>query len=153
MALLNTFDSSTTTAVLARLEKLNSESTPEWGKMNAGQMLAHLNVAYDMVYNPENFKRPNWLLRKVISLMAKKQVVSDKPYPKNGSTAPDFLIKDEKDFNAEKAKLIENIKTTEAKGTTYFEGKESFSFGVLTIQEWSNLFYKHMDHHFTQFGV
>ena len=41
----------------------------------------------------------------------------------------------------------------EAEGAAAYEGKESASFGVLTAQEWSNQFYKHMDHHLTQFGV
>jgi len=38
-------------------------------------------------------------------------------------------------------------------GALYFEGRESLSFGKLTSKEWNNLFYKHIDHHFTQFGI
>ena len=34
-----------------------------------------------------------------------------------------------------------------------FEGKESNSFGPLTKGEWNNMFYKHLDHHLSQFGV
>ena len=47
--LLNTFDSSTTDSVLARLEKISANTQPLWGKMNVAQMLAHLNVAYDFL--------------------------------------------------------------------------------------------------------
>ena len=35
----------------------------------------------------------------------------------------------------------------------YFDGKESHSFGPLNKTEWNNMFYKHADHHLTQFGV
>ena len=35
----------------------------------------------------------------------------------------------------------------------YFNGKESHSFGILTVTEWNNSFYKHLDHHLNQFGV
>lgn len=45
------------------------------------------------------------------------------------------------------------IKQTEAKGAVYFEGRETPAFGVLTAKEWCTQFYKHIDHHFTQFGV
>jgi hypothetical protein len=48
MALLNTFDPKTTEKTFERLEKLNYMSKPQWGKMNSAQMLAHLNVAYDL---------------------------------------------------------------------------------------------------------
>ena len=37
---------------LARIENLTRETQPEWGVMNAAQMLAHLNVAYEFVYDP-----------------------------------------------------------------------------------------------------
>lgn len=152
MAILNTFDPKTTEATLQRLEKLNHTTTPQWGKMNVAQMLAHLNVAYDL----ENGKRPSkagFFGKIMLKLFVKGIVVSDKPYKKNSPTGPDFVIADERDFEKEKALLISNLKETEAKGAAHFDGKESVAFGKLTSKEWSNQFYKHIDHHFSQFGV
>jgi hypothetical protein len=80
-------------------------------------------------------------------------VVSEKPYKKNSHTAPEFIIADERDFEKEKSKFIDNVKQTEAHGAQYFEGRESSSFGAMTAKEWSTQFYKHINHHFTQFGV
>jgi hypothetical protein len=80
-------------------------------------------------------------------------VVSEKPYAKNGRTAPQFLIVDEKDFQTEKKILVDYIKKTQELGTTYFEGKESHSFGKLSSIEWNNSFFKHLNHHLEQFGV
>jgi hypothetical protein len=78
---------------------------------------------------------------------------NEKPYKKNSQTAPEFLVKADKDFNKEKQRLINYINKTQQLGENYFEGKESHSFGKLTSVEWNNMFYKHLDHHLTQFGV
>ncbi|MCH5683332.1 hypothetical protein LWM68_02995 [Niabella sp. W65] len=52
-----------------------------------------------------------------------------------------------------KKRLISYLIKTQELGGTYFEGKESHSFGALTQTEWNNMFAKHLDHHLTQFGV
>jgi len=146
------FDPANTEAMLTRLEGLSADTTPEWGKMNTGQMLAHLNVAYDIT----NGKIPasyNFFMRFMMKLFVKPIVVGRKPYAKNGQTAPVFIIEGERDFSAEKAKLIANMRATEAEGPAAYEGRESPSFGKLSSQEWSNMYWKHMNHHFTQFGV
>ncbi|WP_337994864.1 hypothetical protein [Polaribacter ponticola] len=49
--------------------------------------------------------------------------------------------------------MIGFILKTQELGADYFDGKESHSFGKLTEKEWNNTFYKHLDHHLTQFGV
>jgi hypothetical protein len=49
--------------------------------------------------------------------------------------------------------LINYIKRTADLGESHFDGKESRSFGKLNITEWNNMFYKHLDHHLSQFGV
>ncbi len=68
-------------------------------------------------------------------------------------TAPQFIIKDDKDFMSEKRRLIDYIKKTQELGEDYFHNKESDSFGRLSKTEWNNMFYKHLDHHLGQFGV
>jgi len=75
------------------------------------------------------------------------------PYPKNGRTAPQFIIKREKIFETEKERLINYIEKTSALGAAHFDNKESHSFGKLNKVEWNNMFYKHLDHHLRQFGV
>ena len=152
MTLLNTFDPKTTEAVFARLEKLNYMSKPQWGKMNVAQMLAHLNVTYDLAY--DRVQSPaNFFVKLMLKLLVKPLVTNDKPYKKNSHTAPVFIITNERDFEKEKSTFIDNVKKTEANGVAFFEGKISSSFGPMTAKEWSTQFYKHIDHHFTQFGV
>ncbi len=150
--MINLFDKYECEDAVKRINNLNIESQPLWGLMSVDQMLAHLNVAYDMAYT-KIYKRPNGLKKFFIKLLAKKAVVGPKPYPKNGRTAPDFVISDQRDFESEKAKLIKYMRTTQALGRDYFEGKDSHSLGILSSKEWNTLFAKHLDHHLNQFNV
>lgn len=148
----NIFEKPVTDELLARIESLKPDSQPIWGKMSVDQMLAHCAVAYEMAYTDKHPK-PNAVMRFLLKTFVKSGVVNEKPYPKNARTAPVFIIADRRDFENEKNQLIDYIKRTQELGASYFEGKESPSFGPMTAQEWNNLFYKHLDHHLTQFGV
>ncbi|TCI90666.1 DUF1569 domain-containing protein [Tenacibaculum sp. M341] len=148
----NIFTKEVTNEVIDRINSLTSQTQPTWGKMNVAQMMAHCSVAYEGVYTDKHAK-PNMFLKFILKSFIKKAVVSEKPYPKNGKTAPQFLITDERNFEEEKKKLIDYLLKTQELGESYFDGKESHSFGKLTKNEWNNLFYKHLDHHLTQFGV
>ena len=148
----NIFDKQVVNEPIERLEKLNSSTPQLWGKMNVSQMLAHLNVTYEMTY--ENIHpKPNFFLRFILKSFVKSKVVGDATYSKNGPTAPAFIISNDKDFQKEKGRLINYLHKTQELGASHFENKENLSFGVLSSKEWNNLFYKHIDHHFTQFGV
>ncbi|NDK55400.1 DUF1569 domain-containing protein [Pontibacter fetidus] len=148
----NVFIPETTDELIARIQMLTSDTKPLWGKMDVAQMLAHCSVTYEMVYE-EKYPRPNPFMKLLLKLLVKNYVVNEKPYKQNAHTAPQFIITSDKDFEAEIARLINYIRETQQLGTTHFEGKESISFGALTSQQWNNMFYKHLNHHLTQFGV
>ncbi|WP_298765216.1 DUF1569 domain-containing protein [uncultured Polaribacter sp.] len=148
----NIFEKEIVKEVIARIENLTAETKPNWGKMNVQQMLAHLCVPYEMVYTQKHAK-PNALVKLFLKLFIKKAVVSEKPFSKNGKTSAQFKITDERFFEEEKQRLIGALIKTQELGTSEFEGKVSDSFGALTAKEWNTLFYKHLDHHLTQFGV
>lgn len=148
----NIFNQGETTEVINRINNLNSNSQPLWGKMTVGQMLAHCNVTYELVYDDKHPK-PNSFKKFMLKLFVKNIVISEKPYKKNGQTAPEFIIKDNKNFDTEKKRLVDHINKTQQLGDKYFDGKESHSFDTLTKDEWNNMFYKHLDHHLKQFGV
>ncbi len=137
---------------LARLDNLRVETQPQWGKMDAAQMLAHLNVAYDLAYGRKQDK-PGPIKKWLLTRFLKPIVTGDKPYKPNSRTAPVFVVADKRDFDKEKADLIANLEDTVANGRDYFEGKESSSFGAMTAHEWSQMLQKHLEHHFKQFDV
>lgn len=149
----NIFDKQVSDEFVSRINNLKSDTQPVWGKMSVDQMLAHCNVTYVYTYHPESFIKPNAFKKFLLKTFVKKIVVSDKPYQKNGRTAPEFIIVDNKDFEKEKARLIENIKKTQQLGANHFDGKENFSFGKMSSKEWNNMFSKHLEHHLSQFNV
>jgi hypothetical protein len=148
----NMFDLKESTEVIDRINQLTPDTKSLWGKMSVDQMLAHCNVPYDFVYT-NKYPKPNAFKKFMVTLFAKKMVVGDKPYPKNSRTAPEFIIVDEKNFDAEKKQLVKNIEKTQNLGESHFDNKESHSFGALSKQEWNTMFFKHLDHHLKQFGV
>lgn len=152
MSTKNIFDAAVSAEMVNRINQLTPSTQPLWGKMNASKMLAHCSVTYEMIYDNKHPK-PNALMRFILKLFIKKGVVNEAPFPKNSPTAPVFIIKDDKNFEAEKIRLIEYINKTLALGPNHFENKESLSFGKLTTLEWNNMLYKHLDHHLSQFGV
>lgn len=149
----NIFDKQVSEEIISRINRLTPTTSPQWGKMNVGQMLAHCNVTYRYTFEPEQFKRPNAFKKFLLRTFIKKIVTSEKPYQRNGRTAPEFIMTESKNFEAEKNKLIENIRKAQQLGEGFFEGKENFSFGAMTAKEWNTMFYKHLNHHLTQFAV
>lgn len=148
----NIFTKEVSDKMIDRIYNLTPETKAQWGTMTVAQMLAHCNVAYELHYD-NSHKRPNAFARFMIKLFAKKIVTGDKPYKRNSRTAPVFVMKDDKDFEKEKKRLVDYIQKTQQLGEAHFDGKENLSFGKLTKSEWNNLFYKHLDHHLNQFGV
>jgi hypothetical protein len=151
MALPNIFTKPVADSIIDRINTLTPATTAQWGKMNVSQMLAHCCVSYEMVYEDKHAK-PNGFMKLILKLLVKNKVVSEIPYKHNGPTAPAFIITTEKDFYTEKARLIGYIQKTQQLGAKEFDGKISHSFGPLSLTEWNNMFYKHLDHHLTQFG-
>ena len=125
----NIFDAKVTAEIIGRINQLTASTQPKWGKMAVGQMLAHCCVTYEMVYDGTH-KKPNAFVRLMLKLFVKKAVLSEQPY-----------------------KHIAYITKTQQLGDAHFDGKESLSFGTLSKSEWNTMFYKHLDHHLSQFGV
>jgi hypothetical protein len=152
MALPNIFSKQISESVIQRINQLTPNTQPQWGKMSVDQMLAHCNVTYEMAF--ENIHpKPNFLMKFILKSFVKKTVTNEEPYKRSSQTAPQFIIKGDKDFEAEKNRLVGYIRKTADLGENHFDNKESHSFGHLNKTEWNNMFYKHLDHHLTQFGV
>lgn len=148
----NIFNADDVQHFIDRINQLSADTKPQWGKMNAGQMLAHCVVAYDMTFT-DKYPRPNVVTRFFIKMFAKPIVVGPKPYAKNSRTAPQFIISNERDFAVEKKRLVDYLHKTLEVGADKFHRRESHAMGKLTSDEWNVLFSKHLDHHLTQFGV
>lgn len=135
--------------ISSRINNLSEDSKANWGKMTVEQMLNHCQMPLNIILEKEDYGvKPNWL----INLLFKKSMYSDKLWRKNMPTAPAFKIKDDKNFEAEKSKienLINELNTQRQRN----DWQPHPAFGKLTKDQWGKMQYKHLDHHFRQFGV
>ncbi len=149
----NIFDARTVQQYIDRINQLTPETKGLWGKMSVGQMLAHLNVSYEMVYEPHLNRKPGFISKFLMKRFVKPKVVSELPYKQNLPTSPQFIVTADKNVEEERKRLIGFMQKTQTLGTASFDGKENVSFGKLTASEWNNMFAKHLNHHLAQFGV
>jgi hypothetical protein len=137
--------------MISRLNNLQANSDREWGTMNSAQMMAHCSACLDMATGKVKPKRS--FMGKLIGGMIKSSYVGPHPLKKGSPTAKELIVSDQKDFAKEKellkGKITEFYEGGEAKCTTH---PHAF-FGPLTTNEWAISQYKHLDHHFRQFGV
>lgn len=149
----NVFDAKDAQEYINRINNLTPETPRKWGKMSVDQVLAHLNVAYDLTFTPEKFPKPSFIAKFLLSRFVKPKITNEIPYKPSLPTSPAFIIANERNFEEEKAKLIGNIQRVQQLGKEAFEGKENINFGKMTAQCWNNMFAKHLNHHLDQFGV
>lgn len=143
------FDTEAFTEINQRLNTLSEDSQRQWGKMTTAQMLHHCQAPLNIILEKNDYGlKPNWL----INLFFKKSLYSDKPWRKNLPTAKQLKETETRDFNTEKKNLETLINELNKQ-----RDKEEFaphpSFGSFTKQQWGQMQYKHLDHHFIQFGV
>lgn len=149
----NVFNAKDAQEYIARINQLTPESAAKWGQMNVAQMLAHLNVAYETIYEPGKHPKPNFIAAFMLKNFVKPKIVNEIPYKQNLPTSPMFKVQPDKIFEDEKKRLVGFIQKTQQLGSEAFDGKMSHSFGKLTAREWNNMLAKHLNHHLDQFGV
>ena len=132
-----------------RIADLKPETTPLWGKMNAGQMLKHCQRPLDIaVYEKDFGLKSNFLIR----LLFKKSMYNDRPFMKNMPTPKGFKITETADFNLERENLLKRVDAF-----YNLRDKKDWKphpvFGKLTPEQWGKMQYKHLNHHLNQFKV
>lgn len=145
------FDTETYEEITTRMQKLGPATPRLWGKMDVSQMLAHCKAAF-MVPLSEK-KLPRSIIGLLVGWAVKKKLYNDDPWRKNLPTAPNFIIRDERDFEKEKQELVGLIDKFYQLGPTKVGLHPHPMFGSYTSAQWGQSMYKHLDHHLRQFGV
>lgn len=146
------FPEKTAQKFLLRLNKLSGNSPPLWGKMSCGQMLAHCcEVTKESLGEKE-------IIMVDLDENTRKQMLfeitrDDTPMGKGINADKGSVIIGERDFEIEKMNFIATIEKLRTGGEIEFEGRLHPFFGQMTAHEWFILTYKHLDHHFRQFGI
>jgi len=145
-------DRKTRETLLTRLRGLRHDSPRQWGKMNPHQMVCHLTDGFRLVAAE---RKPgavdNIFTRTLIRWVALHtplqwphgvKTVPEADQVAGGGTPP-------ADWDRDTAELAQRIENFQVLPTTPAHP----IFGPLTTSEWGVWGYRHVDHHFRQFGV
>ena len=136
--------------LLDRLGRLGPDARRRWGRMNAPQMLTHVNDQFrmalgDLATVPERLPIRFFPLNNLVAYVL--------PWPKSSPTAPELLARiDQSTWPIEVdtfATLLQRFATRPAGAAWPVHP----AFGRLSRRAWGLLGYRHTDHHFRQFGV
>lgn len=139
--------------VPSMLKRLESDTQPQWGSMTAYEMLDHLRKGVDIcvLQLPSEIITPQEMLPKY-----KDFLMSDKPF-RPGSAKPavfDEVAALEGDLEMLKVNLMKSLVNMMVHFEKYPDHRAVHAyFGELNTQEWLQMHYKHIQHHFTQFGL
>ena len=136
-------------SLLARVERLRPDAPARWGRFTAPKMLAHVNDALRM----SSGTLPTSLKRTPLRFpVLKHAAVYFAPWPKGVPTAPELLSRGETaEWEAERAAFPIAV--------AGFVGRPKDAtlplhpaFWRLSRRAWGRLAWRHIDHHFRQFG-
>jgi Protein of unknown function (DUF1569) len=142
------FDAAVRDELRMRIERVTAQTHPHWGKMNAPQMLAHLNAALAMGLGelkvaPKRSPLANPLGRWL--------AIYALPFPKGAPTAPELQVPASGDWERELARFRDLLERTGAGSPTGTWPRHPV-FGAMSGKQWGDLTFRHIDHHLRQFG-
>jgi hypothetical protein len=135
-------------SLLDRLERLRADAKPAWGRMDAPRMLCHLADSMRVALGElPAVPHHSWLSR----TLGKFVVVHTgfEAPPGKVQTAPEMLTSSPAIWQAD----LDACKQLAARVGLGAATAEHPTFGRLAPEEWGKLCWKHMNHHFRQFGV
>lgn len=139
--------------ILDRLNKIEAKTLPQWGKMNASEMIRHCRIAMELPLGRLELK-PNFFFKLLFGKWIKNKVTNDEIYKPGAPTAPEFKVHNkELNFETEKTQLINTMNEFVQRDDSLLAKTIHPIFGTMTSHEWRKSQWKHLDHHFRQFGV
>lgn len=150
MDIKNLFDTIAYNDIVNRLNNLQPESQRQWGKMSVAQMMAHCKEAFKVPLS--EMPMPRMLLGRLVGGMIKYKLYNNTPWQQGLPTAPNFVIKNEREFEIEKNGLLELVTRFYTAGPQGAGKYPHPFFGTLTPEQWGKSMWKHLDHHLRQFN-
>lgn len=148
----NLYEPATAAELKDRLLRLRPDSARLWGTMTAGQAVAHCATAMEMAVGDLRPRRMpiGYVIGPIIKRLA---IGNDQPFRRNTPTAPDLVMTDARELDAERHRLTALIDRFATAGPAGCTSHPHTFFGRLAPREWAVLSYKHLDHHLRQFGA
>jgi Protein of unknown function (DUF1569) len=145
------WDSGAIEQLLTRFQKLTPQTSRQWGKMTASQMVKHCVEPLRGLLGETDV--PSRGAPAVLRMFPMKQlIIFVFPFPKGAPTAPEFVIQNEPDLESSREELAAVLERARARGMAG-EYKAHPAFGKLNGKAVGALTYKHLDHHLRQFGM
>lgn len=136
--------------MLARLDRLTADTTPRWGRFTCPDMVAHLNESMRMALG-EITPAPRKVPLRFFPL--KQFIIYVMPFPKGVPTAPELIARSGRAVWAEEVKAFRELLDRLAARSGDTQWPAHPAFGAMNRRSWGVLGYRHLSHHFTQFGV
>jgi len=137
--------------IIDRINQLSPITLSQWGTMTVSQMLAHCQQPIKVPLGLLELK-PNWMSF-FFGKAIKKQMLTQDKFKKDLPTVKEFRIQREPNFEEAKKDLTGLIARFAQEGPAAIKQPKHPFFGVMTVEEWDILQWKHLDHHLRQFGV
>jgi hypothetical protein len=147
----NLYNQTDVDEILNRLEQLQPNAQRQWGKMDVGQMLSHLNASLETALGLNFPKR--LFIGRLIGGFLKSKVLNEEPMDKNSPTDKTYVFTEIREFEKEKQKASHLIKKFYEAGPSKCTTHPHSFFGKFSAQEWAILQWKHFDHHLKQFSA
>ena len=136
--------------LVTRLGRLSSESPARWGKFNCPAMLAHVNDALRMPLG-EVTAEPKKVPIRFFPL--KQLFIYALPFPKGVPTAPVLLTRCASAVFQDEVRTFDQLLQRLGERSEQTTWPPHPVFGSMSRRDWGVLGYRHIDHHFTQFGA
>ena len=147
----NLFEKDVCDNIVDRLQSLSTASVRQWGKMDVSQMLAHCSVAFKVPLSDKPLK-PMIPIR-WFAWAFKSMLYNNKMCRHGMPTSPQFIIKDERQFEQERTQLIALVRKFQEAGPGVAGKYPHPAFGHFTPEQWGKMMWKHLDHHLRQFSA
>lgn len=143
------FDAGARDSLVQRLLTLTPERRARWGGMTAPQMVSHLiescrfacgDLKIEPMGGPLRFFPLNYL------------IVHWLPWPKGAPTAAELVSRSPEEWNRDVDELVTRIRKFCERGKDRRWPVHPV-LGHLSEDSWGVLVYRHIDHHFEQFGI
>lgn len=146
------FDPQDYLVLVDRANALSPDAQAQWGKMSVGQMLAHCSKVLEPYAGLAEYA-PVPFFMKLMGPLIRSAVFGEKPHRHNSPTAPQFVVKESVDFEVERKRLLHAMAAFNNQDAADAEARKHPLFGRMSADELGWGMYKHLDHHFSQFGV
>lgn len=137
--------------LIERINNLSANMPAKWGKMNTAQMMAHCQASMNMAFGNTPIIR-HWV-GIVFRSLGKYRLLKRGDLDRYMPTVKPFEITEPRDFEEEKEKFIALIQAALELGPTALVKYPHPYFATFKGDEWSQLNWKHLDHHLRQFDV